>query len=74
MYNVTFRCVRVNNVALEKNFVLIFRLCVRSLSYPPSVASVIHHHAKHMRHTVLSSVACLALLYFSILSVKWHDF
>jgi hypothetical protein len=31
-------------------------------------------HAKRMRCTTLSSVACLALLYFFALSHKRHDF
>jgi hypothetical protein len=38
-----------------------------------SVALVIRH-AKRMRHTVLSHVACHTLLYFSTLSHKRHDF
>jgi hypothetical protein len=32
------------------------------------------YNAKHMPCTVLSSVACLALQYFSASSHKWHDF
>ena len=37
-----------------------------------SVASVIQH-AKRMRRVILSSVASLALQYFTTLSRKWHD-
>ena len=38
-----------------------------------SVASVIQH-AKRMRRLLLSTVACLVLLYFSTLSHKGHDY
>jgi hypothetical protein len=31
-------------------------------------------HAKRMRRIILSSVACSAVQYFSILSHKWRDF
>jgi len=59
--NVIFRRVRATIFAVEKQLVqhYIFRVSV-------SVALVIHH-AKRMLRTVLSSVACLTLPYFSTL-------
>ena len=30
--------------------------------------------AKRMHHTIFSSMACLALSYFSTLPYEWHDF
>jgi hypothetical protein len=36
--------------------------------------AVVIQHAKRMRRIILSSVACLALLYFSTLSHKRYDF
>jgi hypothetical protein len=49
-----------------------FLLCKSNTLYV-SVALVIQH-ATRMRRIILSSVACLALLYFPTLSHKLHDF
>ena len=38
------------------------------------VCSLIIKHAKHMHHTILSSVACLALPHSSTLSHKWTKY
>jgi hypothetical protein len=35
---------------------------------------LVMQHAKRMRRIILSSMACLALSYFSTLSLKRHDF
>jgi hypothetical protein len=36
--------------------------------------AIVIHHAKRMRRIIVSSVACLAVLYVSTLSHKQHDF
>jgi hypothetical protein len=65
-YNVILMRVRVTFAAVEKGICITYSECV-------SVALVIKH-AKRMRRIILSSVACLTVQYFSILSHKRHDF
>ena len=56
----------VTIVALEKH---------RGITYSEFVSVVLFiQHAKRMRHIVLSSVDCLELQYFSMLSHKRHNF
>ena len=63
-YNVTMRCVRVTNVAVEKQQEFhILNVCVCSLSYPAW---------KHMHHIVVCGLPC-STTFFRIIS-KRHDF
>jgi len=64
MYNVTFKCVRITILAVEKQY-HIFLECVCTLGT---------QHAKHLRRIILPSVASLTIPYFSTLSQKLHDF
>jgi hypothetical protein len=52
-------------VAVEKQLCIKYAECV--------FAALVIQHAKRMRHMTLTSVASLALPYFSTLSRKRHD-
>jgi hypothetical protein len=62
--NVTLRRVRVTIVAVEKQYYIFW----------VHVLALVIQHAKCMCRIIFSSLACLALLYFSILSHQRHDF
>jgi len=60
---VTSQSIPKTNVAMEK------RLHILSVSMALPI-----QHAQCKSHIIRSSVSCLALLYFSTLSHKWHDY
>ena len=63
--NIKLRCICVTIVALEK----------QEVSYSGCVCvALVIQHAKYMLHFTLSSVACLAVPYLSMLSHELHDF
>jgi len=60
--NTTLKHVRIPIIAVGKQWVLLHILSVSK--------ALVTQHAKRMHHIILSSVACLALWYFS----PWHNF
>jgi len=65
-HDVTLRRVRATTVAVEKQISVTYSECV--------FAALGTQCAMRMRRTILSSVACPVLQYFSTLPHKRHDF
>jgi hypothetical protein len=53
---------------------LLYLLHLVGLSIEHTHSEYFFKHAKRMRRTISSSVACLPLPCFSLLRHKWHDF
>jgi hypothetical protein len=67
MYTVILRELQVTTVAAEKKKTYyVLSMCVCSLA-------LANRQAKHIIPIILSSVACLAVMFFHV-SHKWHNF